>query len=175
MSDQRIAIIGFMGSGKTTVAQELARLLNCNWIDLDERIRKHDRRSPREIIEQAGEAEFRRVETRLLRKELKTGSARVIALGGGAWTIVVNQQRLRDHGVFTVWLDTPFDICWKRIEAIKEERPLARNRGMAHKLYEKRRPIYSSADLQIVVDESQGVAQIAEQIIAEVLQEQKNI
>ena len=68
MSDQRIVIIGFMGCGKTTVAQELAHALNLEWVDLDALIEKHEQRSPREMIEQEGETKFREIETRMLRK-----------------------------------------------------------------------------------------------------------
>jgi shikimate kinase len=166
MGDQRIAIIGFMGSGKTTVAQELASLLRCDWIDLDDRIEKHERRSPRQIIESDGEEEFRRIETEVLRQVLSAGSERVIAVGGGAWMIAANRQLLKDYNALTVWLDTPFDVCWKRISETKEQRPLARNRRMANKLYNERRPIYCSADLQVVVEEVRAADQVAEEIAA---------
>ena len=64
MTNQTIVIIGFMGSGKTTVGSELARLLNCRAVDLDSWITEREQRSPAEIIEQDGEAAFRRIETR---------------------------------------------------------------------------------------------------------------
>ena len=79
--DHPIIITGFMGAGKTTVARALARVLNCNALDLDLLITEKEKRSPKEIIEQDGEAAFREVETRNLRQALSRGSDRVIALG----------------------------------------------------------------------------------------------
>lgn len=79
----QIIIIGFMGTGKTTVAFELARKLNCRAIDLDDLITQREKRSPKEIIQQDGEAAFRSIETQMLREALMA-SARVVAVGGGA-------------------------------------------------------------------------------------------
>jgi len=65
VTDQQIIIIGFMGTGKTTVAHELGRKLNCLAVDLDELIARRESRTASEIIEQDGESEFRRIEAQL--------------------------------------------------------------------------------------------------------------
>jgi len=114
-----------MGSGKTTVAQALARALDCALLDLDRLITERLERTPKEIIEEDGEPAFREVETRFLREVLAAGSARVIALGGGAWTVETTRDLIVSHNGFTVWLDAPFEVCWQRIEAAGSERPLA--------------------------------------------------
>ena len=89
----QIIIIGFMGTGKTTVALELARKLNCRAIDLDDLIAiTREGRSPKEIIEQDGESRFREIETEALREVLQDETARVVAVGGGAWTIAGESQ-----------------------------------------------------------------------------------
>src|SRR5712664_1130732 len=103
MSSKPVLIKGFMGSGKTTVANALAGLLNCPAIDLDQLITAREKRSPREIIEQDGEPAFRQVETRWLSKALQLDSAQVIALGGGAWTLPRNRELIAEHKGFTVW------------------------------------------------------------------------
>jgi len=70
VTTQQIIIIGFMGTGKTTVAHELGRQLNCLAVDLDELIERREHRSASEIIEQDGEGEFRRIESHLLYETL---------------------------------------------------------------------------------------------------------
>src|SRR5882762_3930795 len=125
MNHQRLIIIGFMASGKTTMAHHLARKLNCSGIDLDELIARRERRTPQEIIEQDGEEGFRRIETEALREVLSDASVQVIALGGGAWTVAENRKLIAQQGALTVWLDAPFELCWKRIEAGQATRPLA--------------------------------------------------
>ena len=169
MSSQRIVIIGFMATGKTTVAHNLARLLNCLAIDLDALIAEREQRGPKEIIEQDGEDAFRVIETEALRKVLLNTTVRVIAVGGGAWTVAENRKLIAEHGAFTVWLDAPFELCWKRIEAGGELRPLARSQEMALKLYVERRAIYESAQLRVAVSENESAEEIAMKIADVVL------
>jgi shikimate kinase len=151
MSKVPIIITGFMGSGKTSVAQALARLLDCPAIDLDQLITERQGRTPKEIIEQDGESGFREIETSLLREVLGQGAARVIALGGGAWTVQTNRDLIAAHNGFAAWLDAPFALCWQRITAAGRKRPLARNEEQARKLYEERRPVYGLATLRVTV------------------------
>jgi shikimate kinase len=164
MSNQRIVIIGFMGTGKTTVAHNLARKLNCLAIDLDELIAERERRSPKEIIDRDGEDAFRMVETEALREVLMNGTARIIAVGGGAWTVAENRRLIAQHGAFTVWLDAPFELCWKRIAAGREARPLAPSREAAGRLFAQRRPVYESADLRVSVSENESAEEIATRV-----------
>src|SRR5688572_45892 len=124
--DQRLIVIaGFMGSGKTTVARALANLLGCEALDLDESIAEDQQRSPKEIIEQAGEDRFREIETRALAELLSRAAGVVVALGGGTWTLPANRKLLTEHRAITIWLDAPFELCWNRIEASGQKRPLA--------------------------------------------------
>jgi shikimate kinase len=170
MNNRRIVIIGFMGAGKTTVAAALARKLNCSAIDLDDLIAQREKRSPKEIIEQDGEAAFRSIETTMLQKVLRDGSAFVLAIGGGAWTIAENRELITERGGFTVWLDAPFQLCWERIAASGESRPLARSREMAQKLYEARNDLYALANAKFSVDENENSEEIAARLVALVLQ-----
>src|SRR6266699_567371 len=117
MNMHPIVITGLMGSGKSTVAFALARRLNCRAIDLDQAIIETEARTPRQIIEEDGEPVFREIETCRLRETLELDLARVIALGGGAWTMPRNRALVAEHNGFTVWLDAPFDLCWQRIAA----------------------------------------------------------
>ena len=153
-----------MGTGKTTVARELGRKLNCLAVDLDELITKHEGRSPNEIIDQDGENKFREIETQTLLEVLGEEAARIISVGGGAWTIAANRQMIAKRGALTVWLDAPFELCWKRIEAGREARPLARSRELAERLYYERRPVYELAGARILVSESESATEIATKV-----------
>lgn len=163
----QIIIIGFMGTGKTTVARELALRLNCLVVDLDELITNNEGRSPKEIIEQDGENKFREIETQMLREVLIEGAARIVAVGGGAWTTAQNRKLIADHEAFTVWLDAPFELCWRRIEAGHQARPLARSRELAEKLYGERRSSYELADARITVAENDSAEEIATRVVRE--------
>lgn len=150
MKDHRVVIVGFMGCGKTTVAKRLARQLSCESIDLDSFITEQERRSPAEIIEQDGEAAFRAIETRYLHEALEKTTARVIALGGGAWTTAANRSLVSKYGCLSVWLDASFELCWERIVASADTiRPMAPDRESALQLYESRRASYELAQLRV--------------------------
>jgi shikimate kinase len=170
MNDTRIVIVGFMGCGKTEVARELALMRNVGWADLDALIEEEEGRSPAQIIIENGETVFREKETGALRKLLTSDGEQVIAMGGGAWTIPDNRALVREHNAVTVWLDAPFDLCWQRIEAADQARPLAPTRDAALKLYSQRGPIYSLAALRITVA-NESPAAIAERIAALLLQQ----
>ena len=162
---QRIIITGFMAAGKTTIAEALARLLDCSSVDLDAFVTEREGRTPQELIDEEGEAAFREAETRALVEVLERGAAQVIALGGGAWAVARNRTAIFNHRCLTVWLDAPFELCWKRIQSGQEvARPLGRDSTRALTLYEERLSSYRLAALHVRVDEGRSVREIAEQI-----------
>jgi shikimate kinase len=163
-----IVLVGFMGSGKTTVARELGRALNCPVIDLDELMSEREKRVPKEVIEQNGEDEFRRIETetlsQFLNDESNNSQARVIALGGGTWTLQRNRYLINKHKGFTIWLDAVFELCWERIQVSDGGRPLARNEHQARMLHAQRRPQYALAEMQIEVTTNKSTEHICAEI-----------
>ena len=142
-----------MGCGKTRVARELARQLNLVMVDLDDQITKRVGRTPAQLIDEEGEPKFRAIEYANLRHVLEIGEAGVIALGGGAWIQEQNRRVLEEYESVSVWLDAPFELCWTRISASKEDRPLGRTRDQALALYEQRRPVYELANIHIAIHE----------------------
>ena len=166
MTNERIIVTGFMGSGKSTVARAIALLLGSEMIDLDEAITREALRSPGEIIESDGEEAFREIETRTLADVLASEGNEVIALGGGAWTVPRNRDLIKSKGALSVWLDAPFDLCWSRIRNSDGHRPLARTEASARALYNQRREQYRLADLSISVDENKTHDQIGAEILA---------
>lgn len=164
--NRRIVILGFMACGKTTVGLALARQLEANFIDLDSQVTDNESRSPAQIIEADGEAAFREIETLALRDVLQNRDARVIALGGGTWTIAANRTLVALHDCLTVWLDVPFELCWQRISENKGAvRPLAPDCQTAHGRYEARRPIYALAEQHVTVSAADSVERIVAQIL----------
>ena len=144
-----IVITGFMGCGKSKVARELAVGRNVVMVDLDELITRRVGRTPAQLINEDGERAFREIETNALRELLRSGEAGVIALGGGAWIEEANRELIEQFSCTSIWLDTPFEICWERIAASEEDRPLGRTREDAQALYDRRKPIYALAQLHL--------------------------
>lgn len=145
-----IYLVGFMGSGKTTVGRLLADRLGWGFVDLDVEIEAEQGISIAEIFDRCGEAHFRSLEREAIRKRVRqaqTGTAMVIALGGGAFAQPCNFDLIEHNGV-TVWLDCPVAVAWRRVEA-DSQRPLARDQEQFATLYEARRPSYARADFRV--------------------------
>ncbi|MDT7605090.1 MAG: shikimate kinase [Acidobacteriota bacterium] len=159
----RIVITGFMGAGKSSVARELARLLHDSFVDLDDEVTRAEGRTPRELIDEEGEPYFREAETRALRAALEEGTARVIALGGGAVSCAATRELLARRNCLTIWLDAPFESCWQRI-AEDDARPFARDRETARRLYEERRKFYSLADYRVEIGAGRSIESVTSEI-----------
>lgn len=149
--DIRIALTGFMGVGKSSVARHLANMLRCKKVDLDMFIEDNEGRRIAEIIDKDGEAEYREIEARNLQKLLDTSDVRILSLGGGAWTVPQNRTLLKEHGFTSIWLDATFDHCWRNITFSRKERPLARNKQKALKLFDDRQKVYCLAEWHFVI------------------------
>ena len=161
---QTIIITGFMGCGKSQVARELARRLDVPMIDLDDRITASEGRTPAELITGAGEPAFRAIETNTLHQLLQSNVTGVIALGGGAWIESANRDLIDLYGCISVWLDTPFAVCWGRISASDDERPLGKTIEEAEARYNLRKPVYALASIHIPVTGSESVDQLVSRV-----------
>ncbi len=157
----RIFLVGFMGAGKTTVGRLLAEKLGFAFLDLDEEIQKEVGLSIREIFERMGEAAFRDMESRMLRRLAAIDNV-VVALGGGTFVREENRQRVRQLGI-SVWLDCPIEIILRRVEG-KADRPLYRSAEQMRELWRARLPAYRQADLRVDAGEEEPEA-IVQQIL----------
>jgi shikimate kinase len=160
----KICLLGFMGAGKTTTAQILAEKMGVQWIDLDEFIEVREKRQISQIIENLGEAVFREVETDALREALHGEDKRILALGGGTWTVEANRSLIAAKNCRTVWLDVPFEMCWERIANSKHKRPLAVAEEKARELYDERRNLYETAEMRVVLSPEKSSADLAAEI-----------
>lgn len=141
----RIYLVGFMGSGKTSVGGFLARELGFRFVDLDREIERHRGLTIARIFEQEGEPEFRRLEAAALRR---VGSLRqvVVATGGGTLTRWENRDFIRRTGI-SVWLDAPLDVMLQRCRD-GTQRPLLSTPERMAALLQERVGGYRTADLR---------------------------
>jgi shikimate kinase len=157
-----IFLVGFMGSGKSTIGRALAEELGWGFADLDEDIEKREGMSINQIFDDRGEAEFRRAETAALRERVRAvecGRPWVIALGGGAFLSQENFEMVSNNGV-TVWLDCSFSTVERRLEGYSH-RPLARDPEKLRELFAVRRPGYERADYCVVVEDDDAAVTTA--------------
>lgn len=149
--DIRIALTGFMGVGKSSVSRHLAHRLKCRQIDLDAFIEGQEKRRIAEIIDTDGLEYYRTLETRNLERLLARSDARILSLGGGTWTETANRELLKTHGFTSVWLESTFEHCWLNITFSRKDRPLARDKQSALRLFEERQKVYCLADWHFIV------------------------
>ena len=157
-----IFLVGFMGSGKTTVGRALAEELGWNFVDLDEDIEKREGMTIGEIFDTRGEAAFREAETAALRERIRAierGKPCVVALGGGAFLGSENFEMISSNGV-SVWLDCPFSTVERRLAGYAH-RPLARDPEKLRELFAVRRAGYQRADYTVPVDHDDAGATAA--------------
>ncbi len=154
-----IYLVGFMGSGKTTVGSLLAEELGWDFVDLDHDIEAAARKTISEIFETEGEQEFRRQERAALLdrvNRVRSGRPLVLSLGGGAFTQDEICTLVNENGV-SIWLDASFALIRERI-AGESHRPLAKDPEQFARLYEERQASYARADHRIHVDSNDAAA-----------------
>ena len=158
---QRIVLIGFMGSGKSTVGPLVARRLGWTFADLDAEVEADQGRRVADIFAALGEAAFRRAEQAAA--ERVTARTRVVvAAGGGAFTERGTRAALQ-KGALTVWLRCALDALLTRIPA-DGSRPLAANRATIGALLRSREADYALADL--TVDTTRTPPEVVASVIA---------
>ncbi|MEK7831379.1 MAG: shikimate kinase [Acidobacteriota bacterium] len=165
-----IFLVGFMASGKTTVGAALAARLDRRFVDLDPLIVARAGCSIAELVTREGEERFRQLETEVLREA--ASSSAVIAPGGGAITRKENREVMTEAGVM-VWLDAPFELCWRRIRQDEVVRPLAATEEAARERYEQRLPLYQQSAVRVTISETQTPDDIAEAILSALSQAHK--
>lgn len=107
-----VAIVGYMGSGKSSIGRLLARKLHWEFMDLDREIERRERRTIPEIFEESGEKRFRELEHDALIYALDGDDGRVVACGGGTVTHPESRERLRE--VATVFLEEDVRVLYER-------------------------------------------------------------
>ncbi len=146
-------LLGFMGAGKSYIAQQLGHYTNRRVVDLDALIEAEAGKSIRRIFEEEGEAYFRTLETKLLYTTLRN-APQIVALGGGTPIYHNNMDWIKANGD-SIFLDPPEAVLLERLAREQAKRPLIAELAPEKWQYqilkrlEARRPIYEQADLSI--------------------------
>lgn len=167
LQDRSIILIGFMGTGKTTIGEQLAKRLSLAFIDTDEKICSISGLTIPEIFQQKGEKYFRQLESQVLTDVLAQAS-QVVSTGGGIVIQEVNRQLLnarRQKGDLVIWLTASEETLWQRLK-LDSNRPLlkaANPREEIASLLRQREDLYRSvADYTISTSEREPAAVVTE-------------
>ncbi len=154
---ERIFLIGYMGTGKTTIGRELAKTLNLEFIDLDHYIQARYQKTVGQLFEEVGEAGFRDIEKRVLR-EVGEFENVVISAGGGTPCFFDNMDYMKLVGK-TIYLKASPDALAKRLNSCKDKRPLIKDKNEQELLsfikenLQKREVYYADAHLVFDTEE----------------------
>lgn len=160
---QNIALIGFMGAGKTSVGKLVAEHLHFEFVDTDELIQSSTGRVITDIFAREGEAAFRQLEQRVV-TELSQRTKTVISTGGGLPTFGDNLARLKQFAL-TVCLWAGPEKIWERVRH-QSHRPLLQGPDPQQKircLLAAREPFYKQADVLMNTD-LRSPREVAQQI-----------
>jgi shikimate kinase len=167
----KIFLIGYMGSGKSTIGQLLSEKLGMDFIDFDKHIEQETGKTIPEIFDTEGEEKFRALEHEYLKNLLNKDHV-VISLGGGTPCFHNNIELINKNGT-SVYIEMSVDALLKRLSNARNKRPLIRNLNEVDMKYfietnlEKRLPVYRQAHLSVCA-ENLSVEQLAEVIIQSV-------
>lgn len=159
-----LALIGFMGTGKSSVGRLVAEQLHFNYLDTDELIQARAGRTITAIFDGEGESAFRKLEQQLV-KELAARRRTVISTGGGLPAVPANLTSLRNHALIVCLWASP-ETIWARVRN-QTHRPLLRHPDPKSKIREllaAREPFYRQADILINTD-LRSAREVAQQVV----------
>lgn len=169
--NQKIVLIGYMGSGKSAIGKSLAELSSLPYIDLDDYIVESEKMSIDRIFSQKGEIYFRKKEHQYLRELLNLPGRKIIALGGGTPCYHDNISLLKTEGIVSIYLKTSIETLVNRLKSESEKRPIIKRFSTPDELTEfiakhlfERQYYYGQADF-IVQTDNKAAMEIANEIL----------
>jgi shikimate kinase len=150
LGPRNLVFVGLMGAGKSVIGRLVAQMLGIPFVDSDHEIERVSRMTIPELFEAYGEAEFRALEARVIKRLLKTGP-RVLSTGGGAFMNDATRAMVLANGL-SVWLKADLDVLWARVSK-RDTRPLLRTanpRQTLSDLLDQRYPVYAKADVTVL-------------------------
>lgn len=166
-----IFLIGYMGSGKSTIGKTLAKKQNIPFIDLDQYIEKQENTSVRQLFEEKGELSFRKIERQVLTHLLESKKPKVIALGGGTPCYFDNMEKIINSPHSSIYLNAAIPLLVERLSKEKFTRPLIAHLASHEEILEfvakhlfERNPYYRKANYQVAI-QSQPTDEVVEEIV----------
>jgi shikimate kinase len=155
---RKIVLLGYMGCGKSTIANRLSKITNIPYVDLDKSIEERTNLSINDIFEQRGEIYFRKLEREVFIELLNAPDNLIIGLGGGTPCYANNHELLKGDNILSVYLKASVDTLFERLVSNKSKRPLIANKTddemkefIAKHLFD-RSFYYNQAQYKVVID-----------------------
>lgn len=165
---KKILILGYMGSGKTTIAKLLSEKIKLEVLDLDKIIEARLNLSVKAIFETKGEIYFRKIEHQIFSELMSNNESMILSLGGGTPCYAENHLLLNGEGVTSIYLKASIETLYGRLSAVKSERPLLSEMEqeemkefIAKHLFD-RSFYYNQASIKLSVDGKDTVAIVKE-------------
>jgi shikimate kinase len=164
--EKNIVLIGFMGVGKTTVGQLVAKKLYRDFIDIDQEIEKKYNMPISQIFKEMGEQSFRKIEREFVTTICEKQRCKIVSLGGGAF----QQEEIRKvclNNCIVLFLDLTWEAWKERLDLIVDSRPVLHDRTLdeVQELFEKRQLAYSKHNSKIQTD-NQNPEEVADYIVS---------
>lgn len=150
--EKSLVFIGFMGVGKTTVAQLVAKKLYRDFVDIDQEIEKEFNMPTTDIFQQIGEAKFRQKEKEYVLHYCKQ-PLKVISLGGGAFMQEDIRNACLDHSI-VFYLDISWDSWKERLHMLIDSRPVLQDKSLddIEALFHERKTTYKDHNSKLMTD-----------------------
>jgi shikimate kinase len=155
---KKIILLGYMGCGKSTIAEKLSGLLHLPFVDLDKSIEAKAAMTINQIFESFGEVYFRKLEHDVFMELLASSEKQIIGLGGGTPCYANNHELLKGEGITSIYLKASVETLFNRLAHNKSKRPIVANKTkdelqefIAKHLFD-RIYYYNQAEYKISVD-----------------------
>ncbi|POY35692.1 shikimate kinase [Flavobacterium alvei] len=125
---KKIILLGYMGCGKSTIANRLSKITEIPFVDLDKSIEEKTNLTINEIFEQQGEIYFRKLEREVLIDLINASGDMIIGLGGGTPCYANNHELLKGENIVSIYLKATVDTLFERLVSNKSKRPLIANK-----------------------------------------------
>jgi shikimate kinase len=155
---KKIILLGYMGCGKSTIAEKLSRLIHVPFVDLDKYIEAKAEMTINQIFDSFGEVYFRKLEHDVFVELLASPQNQIISLGGGTPCYANNHELLKEDGTISIYLKASVETLFARLVKNKNKRPIIANKSddelkefIAKHLFD-RSYYYNQAKYKVCVD-----------------------